>query len=75
MEDLTKMSSQDLFARVTAIRMAMANGATSYKKAKEIAQPYLDALNERARFVASKFGRKPQRFDFAGLARNLVLIK
>lgn len=75
MEDLTKMSSQDLFARVTAIRMAMTNKATTYQKAKELAQPYLDTLNERAKDIAKRFGKKPQKLQFAGLARNLVLTR
>ena len=75
MEDLKKIKSVDLFARVTAIRMAMSNGATTYKKASELAQPYLDELNERAREIATRFGKKPMKLRFGGLARNLVLTK
>lgn len=72
---IKKMASPDLVASINALRMAYANGATDYKKAKELAQPYIDELNLRAKYIADRFGKKPQKFEFAGFARNVTLMR
>ena len=37
----------------------------NYKKAKEIALPFIAELELRAVAIAKKFNRKPQKFNFA----------
>ncbi len=71
MEDLTKVTAQDLTARINALRMAAHANKTPYEKAKELSQPLLVELNKRAREIALKYGRTPQKFAFVGFGRNL----
>ena len=71
MEDLRKVTAQDLTARINAIRMAAQANKTPYEKAKQLPQPLLAELNKRARDIALKYGMKPQKFAFIGFGRNL----
>jgi hypothetical protein len=51
------------------IEMWMKQGAITYDKAKELAKPHIDALNEKAREIAKKYRIKPRIITFAGFMR------
>jgi hypothetical protein len=51
------------------IKMWMLTGAISYERAKEMAKPHLDALNEKARLIGKKYGIKPKLITFASFMR------
>jgi len=39
-------------------------GAIDYDKAKKMAQPHIDAINEKSREIAKKYGVKPRLVGF-----------
>lgn len=39
------------------------------KEAKEMVQPYLDAVNERGKELAKKFNVRPKKVGFKGFVR------
>ncbi len=51
------------------IKMWMYQGAIAYDKAKEMAEPHIAALNEKAREIAKKHGVKPRQVTFAAFMR------
>jgi DNA anti-recombination protein RmuC len=51
------------------IEMWMKQGAITYDRAKEMAKPHIDALNEKAREIAKKYGTKPRTITFAAFMR------
>jgi hypothetical protein len=51
------------------IKMWMYQGAITYDKAKEMAEPHLAAMNEKAREIAKKYVLKPRLITFAGFMR------
>jgi ribosomal protein S11 len=51
------------------IKMWLMTGAISYDKAKEMAEPHLAAMNEKAREIAKKYGLKPRLITFAAFMR------
>jgi len=61
----------ELTARINALRLAITMGGTTYEKAREIALPLLTELNLRLKAIASRLGKAPQKFQFAGFGRNL----
>jgi len=69
MEDLSKVSSQDLVARVYALKRGYAS--ENYERAKLHAQPLLDELNRRAQTIATKYGKKHKPFQFVSFGRNI----
>jgi hypothetical protein len=44
-------------------------GAVDYDKAKEMAQPHIDAINEKSREIAKKHGTKPRLVGFHNFVR------
>ena len=44
-------------------------GAIDYDKAKEMAQPYIDAINEKSKEIAKKHGMKPRLVGFHNFMR------
>jgi hypothetical protein len=44
-------------------------GAIDYDKAKKMAQPHIDAINEKSREIAKKYGVKPQLVGFHNFVR------
>ena len=44
-------------------------GAINYDKAKKMAQPHLDAINQRAREIAGKYGIKARKVAFHNFVR------
>jgi ribosomal protein S11 len=51
------------------IKMWLMTGAITYDKAKEMAEPHLEAMNRKAREIAKKYGVKPRCITFAGFMR------
>jgi len=46
------------------IQMWMGMGAITCERAKELARPHIDALNEKAREIAKRHGIKPRLITF-----------
>lgn len=51
------------------IELWMKTGAISYERAKEMAKPHIDALNEKAKEIGKKYGMKPRLITFASFMR------
>jgi ribosomal protein S11 len=51
------------------IKMWMYQGTITYDKAKELAEPHIAALNEKAREIAKKHGARPRQITFAAFMR------
>jgi DNA anti-recombination protein RmuC len=51
------------------IKMWMYQGAITYDRAKEMAEPHIAALNEKAKEIAKKYGVKPRQVTFAAFMR------
>jgi len=64
-----KMSGQEYKDLLDVIRRDMTNGVLTYDEAKEKAQPIIDEMNEIARGIAKKYGKKHQDFTFSKLMR------
>ena len=63
------MSGQEFKDLLDVIRRDMINGILTYEEAKEKAQPIIDEMNEIARGIAKKYGKKHQDFTFSKLMR------
>lgn len=63
------MSGQEFKDLLDVIRRDMINGVLTYDEAKEKAQPIIDEMNEIARGIAKKYGKKHQDFTFSKLMR------
>lgn len=63
------MSGQEYKDLLDVIRRDMMNGVLTYDEAKEKAQPIIDEMNEIARGIAKKYGKKHQDFTFSKLIR------
>ena len=63
------MTGQDFRNIINEIRDAMLSGKITYDEAKVRAQPFIDEMNEKARAIAAKYGKKHQGFTFASLMR------
>lgn len=63
------MSGQEYKDLLDVIRRDMINGVLTYEEAKEKAQPIIDEMNDLARAVAKKYGKKHQDFTFSKLMR------
>ena len=63
------MSGQEYKDLLDVIRRDMMNGVLTYEEAKEKAQPIIDEMNELARGIAKKYGKKHQDFTFSKLMR------
>lgn len=63
------MSGQEFKDLLDVIRRDMINGVLTYDEAKEKAQPIIDEMNELARGIAKKYGKKHQDFTFSKLMR------
>jgi hypothetical protein len=44
-------------------------GAIDYDRAKKMAQPHIDAINEKSREIAKKHGVKPRLVGFHNFVR------
>lgn len=63
------MSGQEYKDLLDVIRRDMINGVLTYDEAREKAQPIIDEMNEIARGIAKKYGKKHQDFTFSKLMR------
>ena len=63
------MTGQDYQNAICAIRDKFLNGYLTYDEAKKEAQPIIDEMNEKARVIAKKWGRKHTNFTFGALIR------
>ena len=63
------MSGQEYKDLLDVIRRDMMNGVLTYEEAKEKAQPIIDEMNDLARGIAKKYGKKHQDFTFSKLMR------
>ena len=55
---------QSPIQELTNIDMWLKLGAIDYDKAKEMAQPHIDAINEKSKEIAKKHGVKPRLVGF-----------
>jgi len=67
----TEPDYRDIASQIFVLRFAVICGQLEYSQAKLQAQPLLELLNQKAKIIANKYHRKPQRFIFAGFGRNL----
>jgi hypothetical protein len=44
-------------------------GAIDYNKAKDMAKPHINAINEKSRMIAKKHGEKPRLVSFYNFVR------
>jgi hypothetical protein len=51
------------------IKMWLCQGAITYEKAKDMAEPHIKAFNEKAKEIAKKHGARPRRICFASFMR------
>jgi len=51
------------------IKMWLCQGAISYDRAKELAEPHLAALNDKSKEIAKRHGARPRRITFAAFMR------
>ena len=63
------MTGQELRNNIDQIRRSLADGSLSYDEAKVRAQPIIKLMNDKARDVANKFGKKASKFTFTSLMR------
>jgi hypothetical protein len=55
--------------KLNDIGMWLKMGAISLADAKKMAEPYLDALNQKAREIANRHGKKIRRITFNNVIR------
>ena len=70
-DDIKKLSSQDIRSSIAIFRDLMGRGQLSLIEAKIKAQPYLDELNLRVVHIAKKYGKRPVKFQFAGFGGQI----
>lgn len=63
------MSGQEFKDIIDEIKGDLMRGVLTYDEAKEKAQPIIDEMNEVARGIAKKYGKKHQDFIFSKLMR------
>lgn len=63
------MTGTELRLAIAAIRNDLNNGYLSYDEAKEKASYFINIMNNKAKEVAKKFGKKPIKFSFSSLMR------
>ena len=51
------------------IKMWLCQGAITYERAREMAEPHIAALNAKAREIAKKHGARPRQITFAAFMR------
>ena len=63
------MTSKEHKQEMDNIKMWLHTGAITYDRAKEMAKPHLDAMNEKSKEIAKKYGCKPKLITFASFMR------
>ena len=63
------MTGEQLRQKINSIRYDLNQGIIDYKTAQEQAKPFIDEINERAEFIAIKYGKKHYPFSFRYLLR------
>lgn len=63
------MTSMEHNQEMQNIKMWLHCGAITYEQAKKMAQPHLEAMNEKAKEIARRLGCKPKKFSFAAIMR------
>jgi hypothetical protein len=58
-----------LQGQIKEIRTLLAQGEITYDKAREKAEPIIEEMNRRGKFIADRFGRKFNKFNFSSLMR------
>lgn len=56
-------------AELDAIRVQLCYGVITYDEAEELAEPWLERLNAKAKEVAKKYGKKFHAFTFIEIMR------
>lgn len=51
------------------IKAEMLHGIITYEQAKAKAQPFLQQINDKAKTIAKKYGKRPVQVTFAGVMR------
>lgn len=55
--------------KLYGIRAKLVSGQITYDEAKEQAAPIIAAINERAKEIAKKHGKRPQTVSFGAIMR------
>ena len=63
------MTSLEHKQEMDNIKMWLHTGAISYDRAREMAKPHLDAMNEKSREIAKRLGVKPKLINFTSFMR------
>ena len=63
------MTSLEHKQEMDNIKMWLHTGAISYERAREMAKPHLDAMNEKAKEIAKRLGVKPRLINFSSFMR------
>ena len=63
------MTSLEHKQEMDNIKMWLHTGAISYDRAREMAKPHLDAMNEKAKKIAKRLGVKPRLINFSSFMR------
>lgn len=63
------MTSLEHKQEMDNIKMWLHTGAISYDRAREMAKPHLDAMNEKAKEIAKRLGVKPRLMNFSSFMR------
>jgi len=63
------MMNQKPIQELKNIDMWLKIGAIDYDKAKAMAKPHIDAINEKSREIAKKHGVKPRLVGFHNFVR------
>lgn len=63
------MTSLEHKQEMDNIKMWLHTGAISYDRARKMAKPHLDAMNEKAKEIAKRLGAKPRLINFSSFMR------
>jgi len=62
-------NTKDFTDKLGLIKLKMLSGVLTYEEAKKEAEPIINEMNQIAKKIAKKFGRKHFEFTFSGLMR------
>jgi len=59
----------DEVAKLQEIKVLLKTAQISYDEAKEMAEPYLNRMNERIKVISKRFKMSPKLISFSGFMR------
>ena len=68
---MTDINSHDVLAQIRAIAWQLKFGGMSYDQAKEKANPLIEAVNNKGRITAKKYGKKWYNITFSRAMRGI----